>query len=111
MKCIFFQAEDGIRDIGVTGVQACALPIWSVQCVAPERWRSVPDVVARGRRLGHLLRSRGPSPILRWAGPRGTPGELARQALQDPVSIADRAGTRRHTDRKSTRLNSSHANI
>src|SRR3712207_8714895 len=26
----FFQAEDGIRDIGVTGVQTCALPI----CVA-----------------------------------------------------------------------------
>src|SRR3712207_8624407 len=24
----FFQAEDGIRDIGVTGVQTCALPIW-----------------------------------------------------------------------------------
>src|SRR3712207_5017495 len=26
--CFFFQAEDGIRDIGVTGVQTCALPIW-----------------------------------------------------------------------------------
>src|SRR3712207_3394619 len=25
--CIYFQAEDGIRDIGVTGVQTCALPI------------------------------------------------------------------------------------
>src|SRR3712207_632504 len=24
----FFQEEDGIRDIGVTGVQTCALPIW-----------------------------------------------------------------------------------
>src|SRR3712207_8519589 len=23
----FFQAEDGLRDIGVTGVQTCALPI------------------------------------------------------------------------------------
>src|SRR5947209_3176834 len=27
----FFQAEDGIRDIGVTGVQTCALPI----CIEP----------------------------------------------------------------------------
>src|SRR5947209_11400500 len=27
----FFQAEDGIRDIGVTGVQTCALPI----CILP----------------------------------------------------------------------------
>src|SRR5207248_8056640 len=26
----FFQAEDGIRDRTVTGVQTCALPIWSV---------------------------------------------------------------------------------
>src|SRR2546427_4273126 len=25
----FFQAEDGIRDLTVTGVQTCALPIWS----------------------------------------------------------------------------------
>ena len=24
----FFQAEDGIRDTEVTGVQTCALPIW-----------------------------------------------------------------------------------
>src|SRR3712207_7162941 len=27
MRFFFFQAEDGIRDIGVTGVQTCALPI------------------------------------------------------------------------------------
>src|SRR5215203_2466918 len=26
--CFFCQAEDGIRDIGVTGVQTCALPIY-----------------------------------------------------------------------------------
>src|SRR3712207_1766422 len=30
----FFQAEDGIRDIGVTGVQTCALPIWAILAVA-----------------------------------------------------------------------------
>src|SRR3712207_8075680 len=30
MFCFFFfQAEDGIRDIGVTGVQTCALPIFA----------------------------------------------------------------------------------
>src|SRR3712207_8261254 len=28
MLLFFFQAEDGIRDIGVTGVQTCALPIF-----------------------------------------------------------------------------------
>src|SRR5207244_5888412 len=27
----FFQAEDGIRDDLVTGVQTCALPIWPVR--------------------------------------------------------------------------------
>src|SRR2546430_8687764 len=27
MFCFFFQAEDGIRDLTVTGVQTCALPI------------------------------------------------------------------------------------
>src|ERR1035437_7121675 len=38
MFFFFFQAEDGIRDIGVTGVQTCALPI----CVARRRTKSVP---------------------------------------------------------------------
>ena len=28
LKKFFFQAEDGIRDYKVTGVQTCALPIW-----------------------------------------------------------------------------------
>src|SRR2546429_3732615 len=27
----FFQAEDGIRDVAVTGVQTCALPIFPLQ--------------------------------------------------------------------------------
>src|SRR3989449_7487195 len=27
----FFQAEDGIRDVAVTGVQTCALPIYKVR--------------------------------------------------------------------------------
>src|SRR3712207_7652900 len=27
----FFQAEDGIRNIGVTGVQTCALPIFGLE--------------------------------------------------------------------------------
>src|SRR2546430_6802470 len=31
--CFFFQAEDGIRDLTVTGVQTCALPIWGVPAV------------------------------------------------------------------------------
>src|SRR2546422_9534064 len=33
----FFQAEDGIRDVAVTGVQTCALPIasWSMIDLGP----------------------------------------------------------------------------
>src|SRR5947209_1671598 len=34
----FFQAEDGIRDIGVTGVQTCALPISCGLAPAPKCW-------------------------------------------------------------------------
>src|SRR5882757_4110631 len=30
----FFQADDGIRDIGVTGVQTCALPIYHAIALA-----------------------------------------------------------------------------
>src|SRR5207244_8554831 len=33
--CVFFQAEDGIRDDLVTGVQTCALPISSVVAEFP----------------------------------------------------------------------------
>src|SRR3712207_962471 len=35
MLFFFFQAEDGIRDIGVTGVQTCALPIFTVTGESP----------------------------------------------------------------------------
>src|SRR5690606_40155479 len=31
----FFQAEDGIRDFHVTGVQTCALPIFTARALAP----------------------------------------------------------------------------
>src|SRR5688572_32350458 len=31
----FFQAEDGIRDLTVTGVQTCALPIWPADARVP----------------------------------------------------------------------------
>src|SRR3712207_7891883 len=34
----FFQAEDGIRDIGVTGVQTCALPICSLRFTTYAIW-------------------------------------------------------------------------
>src|SRR3712207_7329635 len=40
MFCFFFfQAEDGIRDIGVTGVQTCALPIWQLAGAFAKKFR------------------------------------------------------------------------
>src|SRR5215217_1333876 len=49
----FFQAEDGIRDIGVTGVQTCALPIcWRLGLMsADERDRASDVEPVRGTRL------------------------------------------------------------
>ena len=35
----FFQAEDGIRDVAVTGVQTCALPIWVLASQTPKEQR------------------------------------------------------------------------
>src|SRR6266496_3041303 len=34
LNCFFFQAEDGIRDLYVTGVQTCALPIFAALTTA-----------------------------------------------------------------------------
>src|SRR5256886_3110994 len=37
-RCVFFfQAEDGIRDLTVTGVQTCALPIYFGQILIRKR--------------------------------------------------------------------------
>src|SRR2546426_2952720 len=77
----FFQAEDGIRDYKVTGVQTCALPICITHSTRPsERWSG-------GRR---------------FSGP-GFGGIH----LRDGVTADARPATI-FTDRKSTRLNSSH---
>src|SRR2546422_3830864 len=51
MVFFFFQAEDGIRDVAVTGVQTCALPI-STRMSAQERWHAkvLKHLVATQRR-------------------------------------------------------------
>src|SRR5215813_6936362 len=37
VRFFFFQAEDGIRDADVTGVQTCALPIFDVDAAKQDR--------------------------------------------------------------------------
>src|SRR3712207_7858519 len=58
MLCFFFQAEDGIRDIGVTGVQTCALPIstWGDLLFA---WRVAKHVTSNAIVLARDLQTIG----------------------------------------------------
>src|SRR5438874_13741955 len=51
LSLFFFQAEDGIRDLYVTGVQTCALPISA--CAAAER--ALEELPADGWLLGLSL--------------------------------------------------------
>src|SRR5947209_18024670 len=61
---VFFQAEDGIRDIGVTGVQTCALPIsgrlagFEVPQVDSGRSAAHPQNRSEERRVGKECRFR-----------------------------------------------------
>src|SRR2546430_3451059 len=52
----FFQAEDGIRDLTVTGVQTCALPISNVELpFRVERWLCKLIVTPRVHGIHHSL--------------------------------------------------------
>src|SRR6266852_7339950 len=84
----FFQAEDGIRDATVTGVQTCALPI-----SAPRRPVAVGDLLLVA---GYGLAVRGDGRTggtLRAArlAVTGQPGTLQIR-LVDPVTKGDRPG-------------------
>src|SRR5687768_18378784 len=74
VNCFFFQAEDGIRDVAVTGVQTCALPISGLGAAESGRGRSASgrrmtgtsafqsggrDMRSEERRVGKECRSRG----------------------------------------------------
>src|SRR3989454_7215122 len=101
----FFQAEDGIRDYKVTGVQTCALPIYlrldhAVRGIEPEvargfelRQRAAREVVRAERVLEAAMRGAGID-------------EERVPQLTDVTQPLDGRGV--DQDRKSTRLNSSH---
>src|SRR5256886_8009325 len=95
----FIQAEDGIRDLTVTGVQTCALPIYPRAPPGPSPGAAGARVRERPGRARDLGIRRGLR--VRDHGPLGqdVPGRAAPEpGAQDP-------------DRKSTRLNSSHSQI
>src|SRR3712207_8689308 len=74
----FFQAEADIRDIGVTGVQTCALPIWVRPLAAVQ--------VERLRHLAADELGLAVSGQLEDAAPRRE---------HAPVAVADHEGRRR----------------
>src|SRR2546427_7805341 len=97
----FFQAEDGIRDLTVTGVQTCALPIW------PGARRAGACAPRHGPRAGQCRETphRAAARPRRSAQRRATDRRMADRRTR--AAAADRA----RRDRKSTRLNSSHSQI
>src|SRR5690554_7539048 len=61
--CILFQAEDGIRDADVTGVQTCALPILTRQRISTGSSKKMSDLIV----VSFLVFARGCAgmPIMR----------------------------------------------
>src|SRR5690606_31813621 len=68
----FFQAEDGIRDFHVTGVQTCALPILQIRDFATDRHRTVDDTPAGGG-AGMVMRPDVLARAIDHAAPEGDP--------------------------------------
>src|SRR2546430_10355388 len=91
--CFFFQAEDGIRDLTVTGVQTCALPIFVTS-------RRSPALERRARELGIVELHQGSANKLTEV-----------QRLLKKLDVAFDEILYAGEDRKSTRLNSSHSQI
>src|SRR2546422_3533530 len=86
----FFQAEDGIRDVAVTGVQTCALPI---------------SVEGQALSAGIPVR---PAAVVGGVPVRAARRGDGRRTARRRRDLGDAARVR---DRKSTRLNSSHGYI
>src|SRR2546426_7540721 len=84
-KAVFFQAEDGIRDYKVTGVQACALPIlMETPCsarTAPYP-ASIPEILRSSAKVG-LLHFRVPDDVGRRALADDPAGVEADHALRE----------------------------
>src|SRR3989449_8943916 len=90
----FFQAEDGIRDVAVTGVQTCALPISGgthtpsdpsfVKKVVGE------DIYKRYQKNISISTTKNPGCKYEWIGvtARGTPVELNKELFDRDLLIS-----------------------
>src|SRR6266496_597235 len=61
----FFQAEDGIRDLYVTGVQTCALPIWLLRCAGAATFAGSSKSTRTGLLASELRHVRASERLLR----------------------------------------------
>src|SRR5690625_6114144 len=100
----FFQAEDGIRDGHVTGVQTCALPIWlpspaAAALVAGFVWLAVDNKITTNQAA------------LAWVAFGLTIYAGVTMVSNAPFYSGKNFALGRSVDRKSTRLNSSHVAI
>src|SRR5215813_13678737 len=88
LLCFFFQAEDGIRDADVTGVQTCALPISrrghrlssSPSACAHTGSPISPTPTARARSQSSLSREAISTRTTRGSGPRTRPASTTSPA-------------------------------
>src|SRR5256885_583469 len=86
----FFQAEDGIRDYKVTGVQTCALPISALLRSAWDYTERLGEFLAWIERVASLTMLLNPPPVVRWNADKHYLLELARAGLPVvPSSFAE----------------------
>src|SRR2546430_13731485 len=79
----FFQAEDGIRDLTVTGVQTCALPIWFASITRYTPLIGLPPVISRltGTSAASNARAGASSRMTPCASCRCRPGKRDRKSV------------------------------
>src|SRR5438034_4893043 len=96
----FFQAEDGIRDHCVTGVQTCALPISALRWITDFGDRDGDGYVEYQRTTDHGLQNQGWKDS--WDSMRFADGALARSE-ERRVGKECRSGWARDREKKKMR--------
>src|SRR2546429_8964977 len=89
MSFFFFQAEDGIRDVAVTGVQTCALPIFVSETSAAKAV-AVEIAVEPALESARAVKAAAVKPVK----PRGCADKHATRETLGSIKPAPRAGAR-----------------